>query len=375
MRILVAVRILTHETARSVLAVLGVFAAIVLVFLQLGFYSSVPIGATTIYKALAYDLILVSRDYEFQMRTDRFPRRRLQQALALPEIESAAGFYQRYARWLNIGGRLQREVFVMGVDPDRETFLVPAIASQAALLKRPDTALVDVETRPEFGSRLGATVEIEGRAVQIVGEYPLGMGFLGLGAIVVSDQNFIRLFPIQTLSEVHAGLLRLRPGTDPEAAAARLRALLPRDTEVLTRSQFEARERAYWVNTTSTGLIFGFGAIIAAIVGTAILFQTLSTLILRNLREYAVLKAMGYEERYLAGIVVTQALLISLVAFAPAVVASYGLYDLTRWATRLPVFMTEARISAVLAATVAASIAGGLLTLRLLRRADPADLF
>jgi hypothetical protein len=29
----------------------------------------------------------------------------------------------------------------------------------------------------------------------------------------------------------------------------------------------------------------------------------------------------------------------------------------------------------VLAATLAASIAGGLLTLRLLRRADPADLF
>jgi putative ABC transport system permease protein len=375
MRILVAVRILTHETARSILAVLGVFAAIVLVFLQLGFYSSVPLGATTIYSALSFDLMLISRDYAFQIRTDHFPRRRLQQALALPEIESAAGFYQRYARWLNIGGRLQREVFVMGVDPDRETFLLPAIASQAALLKRPDTAFVDAETRPEFGSRLGSTVEIEGRAIRIVGEYPLGTGFLGLGAIVVSDQNFIRLFPAQTLSEVHTGLLRLRPGADPQTAVTRLRALLPRDTEILTRSQFLAKERAYWLSTTSTGLVFGFGAIVAAIVGTAILFQTLSTLILRNLREYAVLKAMGYAERYLAGIVVTQALLISLVAFAPAVAASYGLYDFTRWATRLPVFMTEARIGVVLVATIAASIAGGMLTFRLLRRADPADLF
>jgi putative ABC transport system permease protein len=375
MRMLVAVRILTHETARSVLAVLGVFAAIVLVFLQLGFYSSVPVGATMIYKALAFDLVLISRDYAFQIRTDRFPRRRLQQALALPEVESAAGFYQRYARWLNIGGRLQREVFVMGVDPDRKTFLVPAIASQSGLLKRPDTALVDAETRPEFGSRPGTTVEIEGRAVQIVGEYDLGMGFLGLGAIVISDQNFIRLFPMQPLSEVHAGLLRLRPGTDADAAAARLRTLLPNDTEVLTRSQFEAKERAYWLSTTSTGLVFGFGAIVAAIVGTAILYQTLSTLILRNLREYAVLKAMGYAEDYLAGIVVTQALLISLVAFTPAVIAAYGLYDFTRWATSLPVYMTSARIGIVLAATLAASIAGGLLTFRLLRRADPADLF
>jgi putative ABC transport system permease protein len=372
---LVAVRILTHETARSVLAVLGVFAAIVLVFLQLGFYSSVPMAATTIYKALAFDLVLVSRDYAFQIRTDRFPRRRLQQALALPEIDSATGFYQRYARWLNIGSRLQREVFVMGVDPDRDTFLVPTIAAQSSLFKRADTALVDAETRPEFGGRPGSIVEIEGRSVQIVGEYELGMGFLGLGAIVVSDQNFIRLFPTQTLSEVHAGLLRLRPGTDADVAAARLRTLLPGDTEVLTRPQFEARERAYWLNTTSTGLVFGFGAFVAAIVGTAILYQTLSTLILRNLREYAVLKAMGYAENYLAGVVVIQALLISVVAFAPAVIASYGLYDLTRSATRLPVFMTETRIVIILVATLAASIAGGLLTFRLLRRADPAELF
>ena len=375
MRMLIAVRILTHETVRSALAVLGVFSAIVLVFLQLGFYSSVPIGATLIYEALAFDLAIVSRDYAYQIRTDRFPRRRLQQALALPEVESAVGFYQRWARWLNIGGRIQREVVVMGVDPDHETFLVPAIAAQANLLRRRDTALVDAETRPEYGSHVGATVEIEGRAVQIVGEYNLGVGFLGLGAVVVSDQNFVRLFPMQTLSEVHVGLVRLRPGADPEAAAARLRALLPRDTDIHTRSQFVERERGYWVSTTSTGLVFGFGAVIAAIVGTAILFQTLSTLILRNLREYAVLKAMGYEERYLAGIVVIQALLISLVAFAPAVAASYGLYDVTRWATHLPVFMTEARIGVVLVATVAAAIGGGLMTLGLLRRADPVDLF
>jgi hypothetical protein len=37
--------------------------------------------------------------------------------------------------------------------------------------------------------------------------------------------------------------------------------------------------------------------------------------------------------------------------------------------------MTEARIGVVLMATVAAAIGGGLMTLGLLRRADPVDLF
>ena len=44
MKALVAWRILTHEKGRNVLAIGGILLAILLIFLQLGFYMSVPKG-------------------------------------------------------------------------------------------------------------------------------------------------------------------------------------------------------------------------------------------------------------------------------------------------------------------------------------------
>ena len=376
MRALVAWRILTHEVARSLLAVLGIFAAVVLVFLQLGFYSSVPRGSMIVYDGLDYDLALTSRYYSFQIRPGEFPRRRLYQALALPEVASAVPLYENYGRWLNIKGHLLRQVFVMGVDPETRVFHDQATQAQLPLLTRSDTALVDSATRASYGAlAAGTIIEINHRATQIVGDYTLGTGFLGQGIVVVSDQNFVRLFPENTFSDVQMGLIRLRPGADPEAVARRLRALLPPDTRVFTRAGLSAHEQNYWLTSTSTGLVFGFGTVVAGLVGAVILFQTLSTLILRNLKEYAVLKAMGYTNGYLTGIVLGQGLLLAVVAFGPAIAASYGLYSVTRTATLLPVYMTEARIAAVFAATLGMSAVGALLTVRILRHADPADLF
>jgi putative ABC transport system permease protein len=376
MRAVVAWRILTHEVARSALAILGVFAAVVLVFLQLGFYGSVPIGATFIYQALDFDIALTSRDYAFQIRPGTFPKRRLLQATGVAGVQSASPFYQAYGRWLNANEHLQREMFIMGVDPDRPTFLVPDVHDQADRIKGIDTALLDSTTRPEFGGRAASDViEVNKRRIRVVGEYPLGAGFLGLGTMVVSELNFSRLFPKDNLNNVHMGLIKLRPGANPQTVARQLSSILPSDTTVRTRDEFMDYEQNYWLTTTSTGLVFGFGAVVAGIVGCAILFQTLSTLVLRNLREYAVLKAIGYTNEYLSGIVVSQAVLIVLVAFGPAALASYGLYDLARDATNLSIYMTGIRTVMVLLATIAAAIAGGMLTFRIIKKADPVDLF
>lgn len=376
MRALVAWRILTHEVARSALAVFGVLAAVVMVFLQLGFYSSVPRGSMIIYDALDYDIALASRDYTFQISPGSFPRRRLLQALAVPEVASAVPLYEAFGRWLNAKGHLQREVFVIGVDPDRGAFRNPSIESKLPLLEREDTALVDDSTRKDFGSiKAGTTVEISHRTTHIVGDYTLGTGFVSNGAVIVSDQNFVRLFPENGFDKLQLGLIRLRPGSNVEKVAERLRKILPSDTRVFTRSEFAKHEQAYWLNSTSTGLVFGFGTVVAGLVGVVILFQTLSTLILRNLREYAVLKAMGYTNSYLAGVIVSQALLLTVTAFGPAIAASYGLYHVTREATFLPVYMTGARIVWVLVATLVTTLLGSLLTVRILERADPADLF
>lgn len=369
-------RILLHEKGRNALAVAGIFIAILMIFLQLGFYASVPRAGMLVYDQLAFDIMLTSSDYVFQEQSYDFPRQRLYQALSIPDVASVSPMYQGEAQWLNTTDRLRRDVFVMGFRLDDDSVKVPDIRRQRALLQRNDTVLVDNMTLPMYGPQTrGHVVEIADRAVEIAGTYLLGTGFLGLGAVVTSDLNFIRIFPRRSLDSVNLGLVTLKDGSDPKLAAARLRALLPPDTRVFTRAELDAYEETFWRKRTSTGLVFGFGVAVSVVVGMVILYQTLATQIIRHLPQYATFKAIGYTDGYLQRVVLSLALITAGLAFVPALATAVMAYDKLRTLARLPIEMTPARIVGVLVIALTMSGATALLAVSKVRRADPADLF
>ena len=377
MKALVAWRMLVHEKGRSALAIGGILIAILLMFLQLGFYLAVPRGGLLFFDAMRFDLMMTSSAYVSQTQSYSFPRRRLYQALALPEVTHAAALYQASGRWLNPEASLVRDVFVIGFNPRDSVFDIPDVEKQMNLMQLPDSILVDTGSRRELGQLdIGRRIEIENRNVTIGGRYSLGTGFVGLGVAITSDLNFVRMFPNQGgLSEINLGLLTLRPGANPHEVAEQLRRIMPADTQVFTRRELNEFEVGHWVTSTSTGLVFGFGAIVAVIVGLVILNQTLTTQITRQLPQYATLKAMGYTDRDLAGIVVMLASILSTVSFVPAAVLAIINYRIVRVATQLPIEMTLTRLFGVLAVAWGMSVVSALLALRILRRADPAELF
>src|SRR5262249_1540809 len=171
------------------------------------------------------------------------------------------------------------------------------------------------------------------------------------------------------------GVIRLKPGTDPDAAAAALRKSLGSDVRVFTRPELAAHETAYWTTRTSVGLLFGSGLLVAFIVGIMVVYQILATQVSRQLPQFATLKAIGYTDRSLGGTVLAMAVLIVLAGFVPALAAAFGVYVVIRDQTLLPVTMTAGRVGAVFAATVLMAAFSALLSAGSLRRADPADIF
>jgi putative ABC transport system permease protein len=373
---IVAWRMLSDDRGRSALAIGGISIALLLVFLQLGFYLAVPRGGMLIYDTMRFDIVLVSPDYAFQGLSGTLPRRRLYQAQALTEVEQAIPFYQQTGEWMTASSGIARDIFVMAFDPAVQIFDIDAITNHQDALRKPDTILVDRATRKEFGDlHDGRVVEIERRAETIIGTYQLGTGFAGLGAAVTSDQNFLRLFPGRNLGEISLGLLRLKTGADPQAVARRLRDVLPADVQVMTRAELAAYEKRHWMLETSTGLIFGFGAVVAFIVGMAIVNQILSTQILRQLPQYATLKAIGYTEGALLSIVVSLAILMAMIGFVPSLVLATVINAALRRVTLLPLDMTADLILTVLALALVMAGISALASARVLRRADPVELF
>jgi putative ABC transport system permease protein len=296
--------------------------------------------------------------------------------MGLPDIVSAIPVYQEGANWLNPQGHLLRGVFVIGFDLAKPPFRHTGMNRQIAKLRRRDTILVDSQSRKMFGPLTpGRVVELQGRSETIAGTYALGTGFLGLAVAVVSDVNFLRIFPHHHLSEVNLGLIRLRPGADPDRVAAQLRALLPRDTRVFTRRQLYEHEKRYWTVHTAVGPIFGFGVGVAIIVGMVILYQMLATQISRYLSQYATLKALGYTNRDLVEIIVGMAILMWAVVVGPATLAALGIYHVAAKATLLPLFMTAGRLIGVFLLSLGMSVVSALLSIRRLIAANPAELF
>jgi putative ABC transport system permease protein len=372
----VAWRILTHQKGRTALAVGGIFIAVLLIFVELGFFIAVPRGGMLVYDHMRFDLLVASDRYVFQGQSWQFPRARLDEVRRNADVAQASALYLGGAKWQDPGGGERIDLIVIGLDPHSGIFAVPDVQSQAAILERPDTVLVDSQTRSIFGPLdSGRTVELDGRRTTIGGRYVLGTGFLGLGVVLANEANFFRTFPQRSPDAVNLGFVVLKPGADPAAVAKALRAALPADTQILTRDELTSNEVAFWTTRTATGLIFGSGLVVAFIVGIMILYQTLATQITRQLPQFAMLKAIGYTNMFLNGIVLVEAVLMMLIAFAPALAAALAIYSIVRRQTLLPVTMSPTQLAVVFGMALLMSAVSAFFSLARLRRAQPAELF
>jgi putative ABC transport system permease protein len=217
--------------------------------------------------------------------------------------------------------------------------------------------------------------EINGRDVSVVGLFELGTSFGIDGSIITSDLNFRRIFPERSASRIELGLIKLEQGADPALVQEQVRASIPGDVRVLTREQFIQHEVDYWASSTPIGYVFGLGVAMGLAVGVIVVYQILFSDVQDHLREYATLKAMGYSNQFLGRIVISEAVLLAIIGFIPGLAISLAVYVQASEATNLPMLMTPERGAQVLVLTICMCAGSGLLALRKLRSADPAEVF
>ena len=375
-------RQLWAEKARLASALAGVMFACVLVFMQLGFRSALFDSATALLSAMRADIFLMNPMTTASFRPETLPRIRASQALALPEVQAAVPVYMAQTAWRNPETGTRRSVQIIGYDTESGVMGFTGLEPLVETLKQPDTIAFDRRSRPEFGNvaRLLAErgpfeVQIGNRMVRVVGLVEIGPSFGADGNVVMSEVNFRRVVRERAATTVDLVAIRLVPGADRDAAVARLKALLPEDVMVLSQPQLVAHDRAYWENATPIGFIFAFGSLMGLIVGMVIVYQILFSDIASHLKEYATLKAMGYSNGYLGRTVLSAALLLAILGFIPGLALSSVLYDVVGKGTFLPLHMDVTRALNVFGLIFAMCAAAGLLAMRKLRDADPADMF
>jgi len=279
------------------------------------------------------------------------------------------------------------------------------------------------------------TREVANRKLRIGGLFELGASFAADGAVITSDTNFLRIFDNRRSGLINVGLINLKPDASPYAAMRNFilsqpsdHVILPReklqpdgkriqilykesigadgklireenkdkvfvyktdltvedlkmtqdaaveDTRILTMQGYIEFEKGYWQKSTAIGFIFSLGTVMGFIVGIVIVYQILYTDVSDHLAEYATLKAMGYGNLYLAQVVIQEAFVLSILGFIPGLGISFGLYNLTKNATLLPLYIWDKAIPVMLLTMVMCVISGAI-SLRKVQSADPAEIF
>jgi putative ABC transport system permease protein len=374
---------LTREPLRLSVAVAGVGFAVLLILMQLGFRDAMFESAVRYHHALDYDLVMVSPKTHFIVNSETFARRRLYQVLGYDGVSNVTPVYLGQQFWKNPNQPTEtRAIFAVGIDPSHDVVDLDGVRASWGQVKLADFVLFDRASRPEFGpivdrfeSGERVTTEMGARTVEVAGLFELGTSFGIDGSVITSDLNFLRLFPNRSPGTIDLGLIELDAGVDPDETRAAIASGIPKDVDVLTRAGFIAREKDYWNRNTPIGYVFLFGVIMGLGVGGVIVYQILFSDVSEHLREYATLKAIGYANRYLFSVVLQESILLALLGYVPGVLITLGLYWVTDAATGLPLTLTTERALFVLLLTLLMCCVSGMIALRKVRSADPAEVF
>jgi putative ABC transport system permease protein len=375
-------RNLVSDRGRLLRAAAGIGFAVLLMLMQLGFRTAFMDSAMAVIRALDGDIFLMNPAKNRFGSKETFPRSQLYQARGIAGVASVYPLYAEWndTLWKNPQNGQAFNVQVLAFNPDQPVFLLPEINRHLEALKQPGAVIADARGRRFLGEFApGVESELGRTRVQILDTVPFGPDFVIDGTIIMSDRNFLRIYGRNRvdpeLTRVEFGIVKLEPGADPVAVQKALTAALPPSIVAVTRQDLLAIEETYQSGVAPVGPIFGLGVVIGFLVGMMISYQILFADLSDQLPQYATLKAIGYGRGFLVKTVIQQAVLYGLAGFIPAWILASALYWVAGEITLLPMQVTFDITIKSLLLTIGMCIVSGLVVVRRVIDADPAEVF
>jgi len=363
---------LVHKKARLALSVAGVAFSVLIMFMQLGFFNGLNDSQANLPPHLNADLVLLSAKRTHLNKTNRFNPVRLAQAAAFDRVVQVTPFYEGQTAIKN-DEDLLKTIAVVAFPPGTGALNAPGLPPRADGLNLRSAVLFDRLSREIYGSASpGKNLTTSDGTLRVAGETAIGPNFTRDGYLVVGSNTWLGAGKSPWLS---LGLIRLQPGADVQAVKSRMLAALPADVTVLTPEELRAREIAFTVRATPSGAVFGLGLIIGFVIGVIICYQILFNEITDHMPQYATIKAIGFSDAYLVGIVLKESLLLSILGFLPGFLGGWLLYHQIQATTRILMYMTAGRAVFILFLTVLMCVIAGFIAMKKVLRADPAEVF
>lgn len=373
---------LSYHKVKLAVAAAGVVVAVMLMLVQLGIRQGAMDNSVAVARRVTADLVVVSPRTKTIFASAQFPRRLLYRVGSNPAVESITEMYMGQGRFRNPWNKLEFPVSLYGIDPNANMMDLPGIEKFADQLHEIDRVLFDGLSRKNYGpvkallAEHGTLdVEVNLRKIKLIDSIEVGISINSDGNLFTTPANFLRLFPDRDPGAVDLGLIRLRKDADPLAVRDSLRQYVGNEAKVLTRDELVDAEIVFIRENAPIDFIFGMGAAIGFFIGFVVVYQILYTEVTNHLPQYATLKAMGFNDRYLLKVVLSQSVILALLGYFPGFVLALGLYRVATNAIQMQFAMTLSRALFVFFLTVVMCGLSAMIAIRKVRTADPADVF
>ena len=365
---------LLHDRIRFAITLAGVAFAVTLVLVQVGLFLGLLGKATVTIEHSNADIWITGKNTPNIDFGRPIPETLALRARGVPGVERAENAIVQFMT-IQLPNGSTENTLVYGL-ANGAFWNLPWSVEQGRGgedLHRGFNLVMDRSAAVRFGSfNVGDYREVAGRGFRIIGRSA------GAESFTTTPIAFMSFANAQSLQEQLRGqttyvLLKVAPGHDPAAVAARLKPLFPYN-DVYTRTEWAAQSRGYWIKSTGLGMSMGVTVFLGILVGVVIVAQTLYTSAVENIRQFGTVKAIGGSNWDIYKILGEQALISAVFGFLLGAGSSYAVRPVMA-TLHLNVLLTPQFSLIVFVGTVLMCLAAALFSFRRVALIDPALVF
>jgi putative ABC transport system permease protein len=367
------VRLLAHDKRRLIAMSASIAVGVVIMFVELGLLQGILDSQALVAHLVRGDFMVMNQARVDLHRWDSISRFELAQIAAVPGVATVTPVYQDHVSLTDPDDNRARRVIVYAFSPEELPLAIGDPKKILAELKLSDGFLFDARSRPIFGRiRPGMNIDIDKWPLTVSGLAEMGPDIVNDGNIFMSEGQWLARNP--TANPI-MGVVQLAPGASLEKVRRAIYAQTPADVVVLTPTEARRREIASTLKSAPIGILFGVGVLAGMVIGAINGYQVLYTEVSDHLAQFATLKAIGFSDRFLHGVILAQAVTLSGTGFVAGLLASILSDRYIASLTRLPIQLHLLSASAVCFATVVTCVFAGRIAMRRVDAADPASLY
>lgn len=303
-------RMMLHDKLRFAGTVFGVVFSVLISVQQIGVLNGLLSRNTTFVDNAGADVWVVPPGTDLLEPGTLLNESALHRARVTPGVEEAAPLILAGASIQTPDGGSEA-ITLVGADLDLGMG-VPwnVVAGDPAYLSDPDTMFFEDSKRDSFGGlNLGSVREVNDTRIRVAG-FTWGLEPFG-PAFSFAGLDLARQLTGVPESRLNFVLVRIEPGTDPDAVAASLALRIP-EYDVVTRQEFHDTI-VQTLLAEQLGISFATSTVFGLLIGFTVVALAMFSSVLERERELATLKAIGCTNFHLGVLVMATAVAYGLI--------------------------------------------------------------